>query len=259
MDRKNQNIKVFQDTYDRTQSMERTSELYSGLLIDYRPSHDFKNKSTITVKNVDCITECLLLSSVNEPFNNKNVKIGLLNFASDKKAGGGCQTGAKAQEEDICRCSSLYHSLIRHKYPLGPCDLIYSPNVYIVKDATYTPLDNNNVKISVLSMAAIRNPPITKNATTSFYEYAQKEVKDLMKYKIRMILQTANYHNLTHLVLGAFGCGVFANPANEVAHIFKELLDTEFKDSFAHITFALLEDPNDLKLNRVFKKILLTN
>ena len=41
----------------------------------------------------------------------------MLNFASARNAGGGFINGAKAQEEDLCRCSGLYPCLVsQHEY-----------------------------------------------------------------------------------------------------------------------------------------------
>ena len=220
MARRDHLASVFQDTYKLTYSFDRTSERYVGILLDYVPTPICDNTS-ITVKNIDCITECIKLLT-----NNKGCKLSLLNFASDKKAGGGCQTGASAQEEDICRCTSLYHSLVKHKYPLEQNELIYSTSVAIVKDATYTIVDKRYT-MSVISMAAIRHPYTRTINETNYYKF--KSDKDVMTSKVRMILQTAHYHKLDTLVLGAFGCGVFGNPPNEVATIFQLLLTNEFK------------------------------
>ena len=63
----------------------------------------------------------------------------LLNFASARNPGGGFLGGAKAQEEELCRCSGLYGALItqheyyvvnrRQKSLLYTDYLIYSPEV----------------------------------------------------------------------------------------------------------------------------------
>jgi len=132
-------------------------------------------------------------------------------------------------------------------------ELIYSPQVKILKDANYKPITNsaNSNVIAVLSMAAPRHPPTTHDG--KHYKHASDLA--LMKDKVRMVLQTANYHGLDTLVLGAFGCGVFANPASEVAAIFKHALDTEFKGSFKHVMFAVLENERQTQLNKEFKVV----
>ena len=60
-------------------------------------------------------------------------------------------------------------------------------------------------------------------------------------FKVRMLLQTCAHHDLDHLVLGAWGCGAFKNPAPAVAELFREQLYGEFRGCFQHVTFAILE------------------
>ena len=45
-----------------------------------------------------------------------------------------------------------------------------------------------------------------------------------------------------HLILGAFGCGAFGNPAQPVAAIFREqLASPEFRGAFARVVFAIID------------------
>ena len=74
-----------------------------------------------------------------------------LNFASAKNPGGGYIRGAKAQEEDLARCSALYHCLVGHReyydenraHP-SMCYLdymMYSPEVPFFRDERYDLLE----------------------------------------------------------------------------------------------------------------------
>lgn len=72
--------------------------------------------------------------------------VGVLNFASAKNPGGGFRTGAQAQEESLCRTSSLYLSLTQNRFVNEFYDyhrrtrnvlyshrIIYSPRVVFFK------------------------------------------------------------------------------------------------------------------------------
>ena len=78
---------------------------------------------------------------------NKEKRVLVLNLANPVNPGGGVRNGARAQEEDLCRKSSLLfllesHSAKRyyvynkslHTY-LGSDTIILTPNVEIIKDA----------------------------------------------------------------------------------------------------------------------------
>jgi uncharacterized protein (TIGR02452 family) len=66
-----------------------------------------------------------------------------------------------------------------------------------------------------------------------------------MKRKIRIALRVAILKGMTTLVLPAWGCGAFKNPASEVAESFKEVFqEEEFLGAFEEICFAILDDHN---------------
>ena len=74
----------------------------------------------------------------------------MLNFASARNPGGGFLRGAKAQEEDLCRCSGLYETLLecptyysvnRHQKSMMYTDhIIYSPKVVFFRTGGRKPM-----------------------------------------------------------------------------------------------------------------------
>ena len=60
-----------------------------------------------------------------------------------------------------------------------------------------------------------------------------------MKRRIIKVLAIALEHEHRHIVLGAWGCGVFQNDPNDVARWFKEVIEEQFKNEFLEIVFAV--------------------
>jgi uncharacterized protein (TIGR02452 family) len=68
------------------------------------------------------------------------------------------------------------------------------------------------------------------------------------KEKIKTILRIAGTYRHDCLVLGAFGCGAFANPPGHVAELFREVFgEPEFSQAFKYVAFAIFEDHNSGK------------
>lgn len=191
----------------------------------------------------------------------------VLNMASFYSAGGGVEVGQRAQEEELCRRSTLILSLYKYssqkystfdidaptrfKYPIPEFGGIYSPSVVVYKSHnSYSPLDNP-IKCSVVSVAAVKNPEINKKTGKLENKYAV-----VMAGKIRTILRIAVKYKHHKLVLGAFGCGAYHNPPEHVALIFKEVLEEkEFKGCFSEICFAIIMgDTNIKEFTKVFGK-----
>lgn len=174
--------------------------------------------------------------------------VAVLNLASERSPGGGWHNGALAQEECLCYRSSLYLSLHRRYYPLPSLSAIYSPSVVLIRDAMsrghglLTPyeLPENLPVTSVISVAALRRPPLTDDR--KFYRNAGLRAET--KRKIRVTIRVAALKGHTKIVLGAMGCGVFANPPKEVAECFLEVLrENEFQGGWwEEVAFAVLDN-----------------
>jgi len=82
-----------------------------------------------------------------------------------------------------------------------------------------------------------------------------------MKARIRSILRAGRLCQLSAdtIVLGAFGCGAFHNPPDQVARMFKEVLqESSIQNLYREIIFAIKEEhnaPQDSNYN-YFKRIL---
>ncbi len=183
-------------------------------------------------------------------FDDKDKEILVLNFANPVNPGGGVRNGARAQEEDLCRTSSLLCSLESdkaskyYKYNkkrdtyMGSDGIIITPKVEIMKDANGNLLDDS-VIVAVMTCAA----PII---TYGIKGISEKKYQELFFNRITSMLRVAVYMGYKHLVLGAFGCGAFGNDAKVVSDLFYKALK-EFEvngmresDLFKRIDFAVL-------------------
>lgn len=174
----------------------------------------------------------------------------VLNMANATSAGGGFKHGALAQEEALCYRTSLYRTLKIKYYPLGDKQGIYSLKVMIIRKSMkdgHGLLDlrepKNLAVVSVVSVAAICQPSVASTAS-GMKKYSNDADRRLMTEKIRLMLRMTIRHKHTQLVLGAFGCGAFGNPREEVANIFVQVLaEKEFQGGWwEDLVFAVLDD-----------------
>jgi uncharacterized protein (TIGR02452 family) len=180
----------------------------------------------------------------------KYAKPCVLNMANATSAGGGFRHGALAQEEALCYRTSLYRTLKIKHYPLGDKEGIYSPDVLVIRESMkngHGLVDlrepKNLAVISTVSVAAVCQPSIASTISGA-KKYSHDTDRRLMTEKIRLMLRMTIRHKHTQLVLGAFGCGAFGNPREEVANMFvKVLLEKEFQGGWwEDVVFAVLDD-----------------
>lgn len=184
-------------------------------------------------------------------------KVLVMNFANAHCPGGGFRFGANAQEEALCRCSTLYASITSKKASkmylynnthLGRVEsdyMLISPNVCVFRDEKYQLLE----KPVVLGVVTIAAP----NRYGAALVASEKLVRETMMRRIRIMLRAAIKDGFCNLVLGAWGCGAFGNKPDQVSGYFREILVTEgYGRYFDEICFAIY-GTEDGKNIRAFK------
>ncbi len=185
-------------------------------------------------------------------------RIAVLNFASPTNPGGGVKRGSSAQEESLCRCSTLYPTIDRHwlwdKYytpnrnahdPVGTDACIYSPGVVICKTDDSIPVrlpPEEFVTVDVITCAApnLRERPWNpyNPGSGSAVSLTKEQQYEIHLSRAKHILHVAAAHGGEILILGAFGCGAFRNDPEAVAAAYRDVL-AEYGKYFDEIEFAV--------------------
>lgn len=173
----------------------------------------------------------------------------VMNFASATHKGGGFLRGSHAQEESLCRCSTLYASLTAqksHQYyeynrslhsPLYLDYMLLSPNVCVFRDAHLALLAKPyNVSVATVPAPNLRSIKLSK-----------VELRGIMLRRIRYFLSMSVARGYKNLVLGAWGCGAFRHNPYDVAGYFHEILIGEgMARLFDNIIFAIVKSKDNL-------------
>ena len=268
------NLDIFRDGAYRTETDRVVTLPVSGAFVDdsemFSAPIKLKNDTKgvrpqwyhFDVLNQDCILATRDL--VEQGYNPA-----LLNMASLYHPGGGVLQGSSAQEEDLCRRSTLAISLYQFSLPGGrygdladmvgvkrraeryPMDNtyggIYSPGITFfraTKDEGYALLDNP-FRAAVISVASLNyNPKHGHNSLDENGNIPEAD-KPVLKEKIRTILHIGILKGHDSLVLGALGCGAFCTPPAQMARLFHQVLDEEeFRGRFSKIVFAIIDSPS---------------
>ena len=202
---------------------------------DYFENIEFEED--IEEVNTEIIVEDI--DSVSAVMKYGNPSSAVLNFSSYKNPGGMFINGSKAQEECLCHESFLYNVLKefqlrfydwnnRHKNKALYLNRgLFSKGVWFFKE-------NSHVECNVITCAAPN-----KSAAQKYQNVSDKENTEVLKSRIKFVLDIAKDNNINTLILGAYGCGVFGQNPTEVAEIFKECLNTCHKNCFSKVVFAI--------------------
>jgi uncharacterized protein (TIGR02452 family) len=188
-----------------------------------------------------------------------------VNFANGDYPGGGFLKGCGAQEEQLCGRSDYFKSLSLERYPLRELNCILSPRVTVFRTSEregYQFMDRPQ-QVSLLASAAydlregsadrkLFNFPLSGPLTLEQCQEKQIYVEGV-KSKIRVMLRIMRDNGYTTAILGAWGCGAFANPPQLVAQAFRDVFEEpDMKNVFKKINFAILGREN----LDVFRKFL---
>ena len=198
-----------------------------------------------------------------------NLQTCVLNFASATNPGGGVVWGSTAQEECLCRCSTLYANLTARKLwkpfyeehreqnnPLYNDDCIYTPDVVVFKSDTREPEllpQKDWWNVNVITCAA-PNLRTDRNGIVRV-RISNDELYKLHIKRMRRILDIAAQKGNEVMILGAYGCGAFKNPPAVVASAMRTVVEA-YRNHFRVIEFAVYCSPRDDQNHRVFQQIL---
>lgn len=215
-------------------------------------NHSIHSNTMIEVNKLRSL-EC----AINEHSKNPNSKICVMNFASSTNPGGGVEKGSSAQEEALCRCSTLYPTLIqpkcynnfynvnrRLKDRLHTDAIIYSPNIQIIKTDEQYPKrlsKDQFVIVDILSCAApnLRDRfSYADSDTGDFISISNDQLYSIHLKRAKHILHIAAVYNVDIFITGAFGCGAFQNDPIVVAKAYNDALK-DYKQYFEKIIFAV--------------------
>ena len=271
-------IAVFQDTMDWisndpdlsasvSAAKKNTTVFYED---DYPVFDSSKMKYTVITVSGDRSYQAAMRLHKETP----DAKIAVMNFANAFHAGGGVKKGSSAQEECLCRTSTLYpllyrrtlrDSFYRHHHdlntPKASDSLVYTEGVIICKTDEDLPKrmpKKDWVTVDVITIAApdlrdksnIHAPLVNGGTYMNDAELFGYHVKRAIH-----MLTCAAAKGADTLVLGAFGCGAFQNNPEVVARAYKTALQ-EFPKVFRKIEFAIYCPPGGSRNYEVFKRVI---
>ena len=183
----------------------------------------------------------------------------VLNFANAHHPGGGFLIGARAQEEALCRGSTLYASISSekawemyrynntHPSAVESDYMLLSPEICVFRDVDCELLERPFV-------ASVITAPAPNRRGAALFASGNR-IRETFLRRIRIIFRVAADRRYRALVLGAWGCGAFGNDPVMVAECFRTaLVEDGFGRAFDTVVFAVYGKPDGPNL-RAFREV----
>ena len=199
----------------------------------------------IEVTQETTLAACARICARQRQKKQRGLNVACLNFASAVAPGGMFMDGTNTQEDSLARSSALYASLGSNKaLPMYQYNrschsanrglysdaMIFSPAVPVFRDdegSLHAPY-----RVSVISA-----PAVDRSFCAGVPEW---QIEQTMHNRARKILTVAVNNGVNHLILGAWGCGIFGHRAADIAQLFFTLLTQEpFQNRFVSVTFPM--------------------
>lgn len=279
IDRRTKNSEVFCDTERRyttdqalVQAVQKSTEAQVFVAENVTVDVPAPSKS----ENAKVVVSGKRSLEAAESYAKQGKKVCVLNFASATNPGGGVVNGSSAQEECICRCTTLYPCLNTdamwdafykpHRKAANPLynnDCIYTPDVCVFKsDINFPePLSKEDWwSVNILTCAApnLRERPsnyMNPHAGNTTAKITPKELERLLTARICRIFEIAVTNENEVLILGAFGCGAFRNPPETVTKVFNTVMQ-DYLCYFDTIEYAVFHTEREIANYEAFKKII---
>jgi len=176
----------------------------------------------------------------------------VLNMANAYVPGGAYVEGAVAQEENLFRRTDCHFRIgedeydsVLDRYRPEMTRLLSAQDGRVYLDVKYPRVCIRGAEDRL--RADLGYSWLPENEVFPFYELraAAKDLRDRSDFdphdtrrRVSAQFQTLSEHGIRHVVLGAFGCGAFRNPADRVARVYQEEISKRTRD-FSVIAFAI--------------------
>ena len=289
VERRKRNIKIFNDTMELCQAHPKLKESIKNSIKEQcflaeNALYWFDDKLLMTYEDKAkvVVSEKRSFEAARD-YAQAGKRVCVLNFADWTTPGGWVLKGASAQEESLCRCSTLYscisdpkvenfyasHKAEKKKNPmhiLHNDDLIYTPDVTVFKSDTDMPEvlpEEEWYQVDVISCAAprlrLRSADQKKLGLTSeVLEIEEEKLREILDSRIRRIMESALYcscGSIEVMILGGFGCGAFRNPPELVAQVFNKVVN-DFIYDFKVIEFPIFHKNKEVANYEAFCKYI---
>lgn len=275
-----ENIAVFEDTVSVCEKSSRLIESIKAsrktqIFIGEEEKLSDASKAARFEKEAEIIISKKRTFEAAQNYAKQGEKVAVLNFASSTNPGGGVVNGAGAQEECLCRISTLYFTLDtdenwkrfyephrKARTPLHNDDILYTKNITVFKSDTTSPKllpESEWYDVDVITCAA---PNLRENPSNRYNSgdgdqrliLNNEELYSLHEKRDARIFDVASSQNIDVLVLGAFGCGAFMNDPKIVAKVMLNLAK-KYAHSFKTIEFAVYCPPYDDSNYKAFMEL----